>query len=81
MPPSEGPFRGAGGGMGRGVGGGGATVEMYVPGPRVGLVIGKSGEMIKHIQVTCSYLEDRNYYVPLRGLYSNTRTKCLLRAL
>lgn len=66
VPPSDGPFRGGGGGMGGGLGGG-STVEMYVPGPRVGLVIGKNGEMIKHIQVTCSYLEDRNFYMPLRG--------------
>ena len=32
--------------------GGTTTVEMFVPGPRVGLVIGKNGEMIKQIQVS-----------------------------
>lgn len=49
LPPSE-TFSKVGMSMG---GGGAVTVEMMIPGPRAGLVIGKSGEMIKQIQERC----------------------------
>lgn len=49
LPPSE-TFTKVGMSMG---GGGAVTVEMMIPGPRAGLVIGKSGEMIKQIQERC----------------------------
>jgi len=34
------------------MGDGQAMVEVMVPGPKVGLVIGKGGETIKHLQVS-----------------------------
>ena len=43
---------GHGGGHGGGGGGGGGFFEMIVAGHRVGLIIGKGGETIKHLQVT-----------------------------
>ncbi|KAL1456726.1 hypothetical protein WDU94_001430 [Cyamophila willieti] len=41
---------GMGGGMGGGGGGGMAHLEIMIPGPKVGLIIGKGGEMIKQLQ-------------------------------
>lgn len=39
-----------GGGVGGGAGGGRNFVEIMVPGPKVGLIIGKGGETIKQLQ-------------------------------
>ena len=39
------------------MGDGQAMVEVMVPGPKVGLVIGKGGETIKHLQVKYSLLK------------------------
>ena len=41
------------GGMGGGSGGGQTTVEVMVPGNKVGLVIGKGGKTIRQLQVGC----------------------------
>lgn len=41
---------GGGGGSGGGGGGGRNFVEIMVPGPKVGLIIGKGGETIKQLQ-------------------------------
>ncbi|RXG73035.1 Far upstream element-binding protein 3 [Armadillidium vulgare] len=41
---------GSGGGGGGGGGGGISTVEISIPGPKVGLIIGKGGETIKQLQ-------------------------------
>lgn len=44
---------GVGGGAGNqnGAGGGFVTTELMIPGPKCGLIIGKSGETIKGLQV------------------------------
>ena len=48
--PQRGP-PGMGGHGGGGGGGGGGFFEMIVAGHKVGLIIGKGGETIKHLQV------------------------------
>jgi hypothetical protein len=45
------PGMGGGHGGGGGGGGGGGFFEMIVAGHKVGLIIGKGGETIKHLQV------------------------------
>ncbi|XP_075233799.1 P-element somatic inhibitor isoform X2 [Lycorma delicatula] len=45
-----GPVAGNTGGSGGAGGTGGSTVEIMVPGPKVGLIIGKGGETIKQLQ-------------------------------
>jgi hypothetical protein len=45
----------SGGGGGGGGGGQTGQIELMVPGGKVGLIIGKGGETIKQLQVSCSW--------------------------
>lgn len=58
MDGNGGGFGGGGGGGGGGMGNGGGqiVVEMMVLGNKVGLVIGKGGEIIKQLQVRKSLI-------------------------
>ena len=48
------PMGGGGGSMDGGMGEGNTVVEMNIPGSKVGLIIGKGGETIRQLQVSCS---------------------------